>query len=233
MKTILVVEDEGAIARLIRDYLVGAGFEVALAGDGDAALAVFRERRPDLVVLDLGLPGRDGLDVTRELRRRSDVPIIVVTARGEETDRIVGLELGADDYVVKPFSPKELVARVRAVFRRVEAKQGQGAGAGTEPETIRVADVEIDLPRMRVTVGQRSVELTATEFGLLAAMAREPGRVFTRGQLLDAVHGVAFESYERAIDAHVKNIRRKLEPTPSAPRYLQTVYGVGYRFAEG
>jgi DNA-binding response OmpR family regulator len=229
MKTILVVEDEGAIARLIRDYLVGAGFDVTLAGDGDAALRAFREAAPDLVVLDLGLPGRDGLDVTRELRRTSDVPIIVVTARGEETDRIVGLELGADDYVVKPFSPRELVARVRAVFRRTEAKQEEAAATGT----IRVGDVEIDLPRMRVTVGERPVDLTATEFGLLAAMAREPGRVFTRGQLLDAVHGVAFESYERAIDAHVKNIRRKLEPTPSAPRYLLTVYGVGYRFAEG
>lgn len=229
-KSILVVEDEGAIARLIRDYLVGAGYGVELAGDGDVALRLFREQRPDLVVLDLGLPGRDGLDVTRELRRLSDVPIIVVTARGEETDRIVGLELGADDYVVKPFSPKELVARVRAVFRRVEAKQGQDEG--TPAETIRVGEVEIDLPRMRVLVGDRAVELTATEFALLAAMAREPGRVFTRGQLLDAVHGVAFESYERAIDAHVKNIRRKLEPVPSLPRYLQTVYGVGYRFAE-
>jgi DNA-binding response OmpR family regulator len=231
MKTVLVVEDEGAIARLIRDYLVGAGFGVALAADGEAALRAFRESPADLVVLDLGLPGRDGLDVTRELRRLSDVPIIVVTARGEETDRVVGLELGADDYVVKPFSPKELVARVRAVFRRVEAKQERDQAVGAE--TIQVGDVEIDLPRMRVTVGARAVELTATEFQILAALAREPGRVFTRGQLLDAVHGVAFESYERAIDAHVKNIRRKLEPVPSNPRYLQTVYGVGYRFAEG
>jgi len=229
MKTILIVEDEGAIARLIRDYLVGAGFEAVVAGDGDAAVRLFREVKPDLVILDLGLPGRDGLDVTRELRRSSDVPIIVVTARGEETDRIVGLELGADDYVVKPFSPRELVARVRAVFRRTEARQDDAA----EGDPIRVGDVEIDLPRMRVTVGERLVELTATEFGLLAAMAREPGRVFTRGQLLDAVHGVAFEAYERAIDAHVKNIRRKLEPIPSVPRYLLTVYGVGYRFAEG
>jgi len=231
MKTVLVVEDEGAIARLIRDYLVGAGFDVVLAGDGDAALRAFREQPADLVVLDLGLPGRDGLDVTRELRRLSDVPIIVVTARGEETDRVVGLELGADDYVVKPFSPKELVARVRAVFRRVEAKQERDQAAVSE--TIRVGDVEIDVPRMRVSVGPRLIELTATEFQILAALAREPGRVFTRNQLLDAVHGVAFESYERAIDAHVKNIRRKLEPVPSNPRYLQTVYGVGYRFAEG
>ena len=225
MKTILVVDDEAAIARLVRDYLEQAGFTVLVAGDGDTALRLARDAKPDLLVLDLGLPGRDGLDVTRELRRTSAVPIIVLTARGEETDRIVGLELGADDYVVKPFSPKELVARVRAVFRRSEARQDGDA-------TIRIADVEIDVPRMRVTVGERPVDLTATEFQLLAALAREPGRVFTRGQLLDALHGVAFESYERAIDAHIKNLRRKIEPAAGAPRYIRTVYGVGYRFAE-
>jgi len=225
MKTILVVEDEPAIARLVRDYLEQAGYDVVVTGDGNEAIRRARSTPPDLVVLDLGLPGRDGLDVTRELRRSSDVPIIVVTARGEETDRIVGLELGADDYVTKPFSPKELVARVRAVFRRSEARQETA-------ETIRTADLEIDVPRMRVTIGDRPVDLTATEFQLLVALAREPGRVFTRGQLLDAVRGVAFESYERAIDAHIKNIRRKVEPIPGAPRYIQTVYGVGYRFAE-
>jgi DNA-binding response OmpR family regulator len=150
----------------------------------------------------------------------------MLTARGEETDRVVGLELGADDYVVKPFSPRELVARVRAVLRRTEA-----AGAG-RTEVLRVADVQVDLPRMRVAVAGRPVELTPTEFQLLATLARQPGRVFTRGQLLDAVHGVAFESYERAIDAHVKNLRRKIEPTPGRPRYLLTVHGVGYRFAD-
>ena len=225
MKTILVVEDEPVIARLVRDYLEQAGFAVRVAGDGDAALDQARAAKPDLVVLDLGLPRRDGLDVMRELRRAADTPVIVLTARGEETDRVVGLELGADDYVVKPFSPKELVARVRAVFRRTEAR-------GDEPELIRVADVEIDVPRMRVTVGGRAVDLTATEFQLLLALAREPGRVFTRGQLLDAVHGVAFEAYERAIDAHVKNLRRKIEPAGGAPRYVRTVYGVGYRFAD-
>jgi DNA-binding response OmpR family regulator len=150
----------------------------------------------------------------------------MLTARGDETDRVVGLELGADDYVVKPFSPKELVARVRAVLRRTEA-----AGSG-RAEVLRVADVEVDLPRMRVAVAGRPVELTPTEFQLLAAMVREPGRVFTRGQLLDAVHGVAFESYERAVDAHVKNLRKKIEPTPGHPRYLLTVHGVGYRFAD-
>ena len=211
MKRILVVEDESKIARLVRDYLEHAGFEVVVAADGDVALAEARRSRPDLVVLDLGLPGRDGLDVARGLRRVSNVPIVMLTARGDETDRIVGLELGADDYVVKPFSPKELVARVRAVLRRTEA-----AGSG-RAEVLRVADVEVDLPRMRVAVGGRPVELTPTEFQLLAAMVREPGRVFTRGQLLDAVHGVAFESYERAVDAHVKNLRKKIEPTPAIP----------------
>jgi DNA-binding response OmpR family regulator len=223
---ILVVEDEAKIARLVRDYLEHAGFEAVVVGDGETALASARRSTPDLVVLDLGLPDRDGLDVARALRRTSGVPIVMLTARGDEIDRVVGLELGADDYVVKPFSPKELVARVRAVLRRTQAARAGG------PEVLRVADVEVDVPRMRVTVAGRPVELTATEFQLLATLAREPGRVFTRGQLLDAVHGVAFESYERAVDAHVKNLRRKLEPVPGRPRYLLTVHGVGYRFAD-
>jgi len=226
VKRILVVEDESRIARLVRDYLEHAGFEVLVAGDGEVALASARRSRPDLVVLDLGLPGRDGLDVARTLRQTSSVPIVMLTARGDEIDRVVGLELGADDYVVKPFSPKELVARVRAVLRRTDAARAGGS------EVLRVADVEVDVPRMRVSVGGRPVELTSTEFQLLAVLVREPGRVFTRGQLLDAVHGVAFDSYERAVDAHVKNIRRKLEPTPGRPRYLLTVHGVGYRFAD-
>jgi two-component system, OmpR family, alkaline phosphatase synthesis response regulator PhoP len=226
VQKILVVEDEARIARLVRDYLEHAGFEAVVVGDGETALASARRSMPDLVVLDLGLPGRDGLDVARTLRRTSSVPIVMLTARGDETDRVVGLELGADDYVVKPFSPKELVARVRAVLRRTQAARAGG------PEVLRVADVEVDLPRMRVAVAGRPVDLTPTEFQLLATLAREPGRVFTRGQLLDAVHGVAFESYERAIDAHVKNLRRKIEPTPGRPRYLLTVHGVGYRFAD-
>ena len=226
MAKVLVVEDEAKIARLVRDYLEHAGFETVVVGDGETALASARRSAPDLVVLDLGLPGRDGLDVARDLRRTSGVPIVMLTARGDEVDRVVGLELGADDYVVKPFSPKELVARVRAVLRRTQAARAGG------PEVLRVADVEVDLPRMRVTVAGRPVELTPTEFQLLATLVREPGRVFTRGQLLDAVHGVAFESYERAIDAHVKNIRKKIEPTPGRPRYVLTVHGVGYRFAD-
>ncbi len=228
MRTILVVEDEMKIARLVRDYLQHAGFDVIVAGDGESALSSLRGAKPDLVVLDLGLPGRDGLDVTREIRRTSNLPIVILTARGEEADRIVGLELGADDYVVKPFSPRELVARIRAVLRRTDSA---GAGTGGR-EVLRAADVEVDLPRMRVAVAGRTVELTPTEFELLSALVREPGRVFTRGQLLEALHGVAFESYERAVDAHVKNIRRKIEAEPGHPRYLLTVHGVGYRFAD-
>ena len=225
MTTVLVVEDELEIARVVRDYLQHAGFEVIVVGDGGSAVASVRSAKPDLLVLDLGLPGTDGLDVAREVRRWSETPIVMLTARGDESDRIVGLELGADDYVVKPFSPKELVARVRAVLRRTRASQ-------RGDEVIRVADVEIDTAKMRVTVAGEAVELTPTEFQLLAALAREPGRVFTRAQLLDAVHGVAIESYERAIDAHVKNLRRKIEPTPGSPRYVLTVHGVGYRFAD-
>jgi two-component system alkaline phosphatase synthesis response regulator PhoP len=225
MKTVLIVEDERAIVRVVRDYLEQAGFRVLASYDAATALAETRASKPDLVVLDLGLPDRDGLDVARAIRGFSSTPIIVLTARGTEADRIVGLELGADDYVVKPFSPKELVARVRAVLRRVD---GVEAGA----EVIRAADVVIDVPGMRVIVGDREVDLTATEFQLLVTLARRPGRVLTRSQLLDAVRGVAFESYERAIDAHIKNIRRKIEPVPGEPRYIQTVYGVGYRFSE-
>ena len=226
MRTILVVDDEPKIVRLARDYLEQAGFAVVTAGDGPGALAAVRAAKPDLIVLDLGLPELDGLDVTRLVRKESSVPIIMLTARGEETDKLVGLELGADDYMVKPFSPKELVARVRAVLRRAEGR------AGPATDVVRVMDLTLDLPRQRLTVGDRPVELTATEFQLLAALARQPGRIFTRAQLLDAVHGVAFESYERAIDTHIKNLRRKIEPDPHQPRYLQTVYGVGYRLAE-
>ena len=225
MKTILVVDDEPKIVELARDYLEHAGFAVVSAFDGSEALTRARTDAPDLIVLDLGLPKLDGLDVARALRRDSNVPIVILSGRSDETDKLVGLELGADDYVTKPFSPKELVARVRAVLRRIERP-------APPSDIIRASDVTLDVPRMRVRAGDRDVELTATEFQLLAALAREPGRVFTRSQLLDAVHGVAFESYERAIDAHVKNIRRKLESDPREPRYLQTVHGVGYRFRD-
>ncbi len=225
MKTILVVDDEAKILKLARDYLEHAGFTVLTARDGTAALAMARSDKPNLIVLDLGLPDVDGLDVARALRKESNVPIIMLTARDEEADKLVGLELGADDYLTKPFSPKELVARIRAVLRRAEATPADEA-------LIRAGEVTLDVSRMRVTLGPRPIELTPTEFELLAALARQPGRIFTRAQLLDAVHGVAFESYERAIDAHIKNIRRKLEPNPHEPRYVLTVYGVGYKFAD-
>lgn len=225
MRTVLVVEDETRIATLVADYLSAAGFNPIVAADGDEAVRQARSEQPDLIVLDLGLPKRDGLDVIRDVRKQSEVPIIILTARGDETDRIVGLELGADDYVVKPFSPKELVARVRAIFRRTERST-------TPSDVIRAADIEIDTRRLRVTVRGNVVDLTATEMQLLALLASEPGRVFTRGQLLDAIRGVAFESYERAIDGHIKNLRRKIELEPSRPKYIQTVYGLGYRFTD-
>jgi len=225
VKHVLVVEDEMKIARLVRDYLHQAGFAVLEAADGASALAIARAEKPDMIVLDLGLPAMDGLDVTRELRATSSVPIIMLTARSEETDRIVGLELGADDYIVKPFSPKELVARIRAVLRRADATLGGG-------ELVRAGPVEIDLPKRRVRVGEDEVDLTATEFELLLTLARRPGRVYTRAQLLDALHGVTFESYERSVDAHIKNLRRKIERDPRRPALVLTEYGVGYKFAD-
>jgi DNA-binding response OmpR family regulator len=225
MPKILVVDDEMKIARLVRDYLSEAGFDVALASTGRAAVAAVRSDRPDLVVLDLGLPGMDGYDVTRAIRGGgSAIPIIMLTARSEETDRIVGLELGADDYVVKPFSPRELVARVKAVLRRL--------GGEVATETLRAADLVISLPNRTVERNGERIGLTTSEFELLRVLASNPGRVFTRGQLLDAIRGVSFESYERAIDAHIKNLRKKLEPDPRHPMYVLTVYGVGYKFSD-
>jgi two-component system alkaline phosphatase synthesis response regulator PhoP len=225
MKTILVVDDETKITRLVQDYLEHAGFAVLTAADGASALTSARQHKPDLVVLDLGLPGLDGLDVTRELRKQSEVPIIMLTARSDESDKLVGLELGADDYITKPFSPKELVARVRTVLRRMEKTSAR-------TEIIQAGDLTLDLARMRVEAGGREVMLTPTEFQVLAALAGQPGRVFTRAQLLETVQGVAIESYERAIDAHNKNIRRKIEPNLRRPRYILMIYGVGYKFAE-
>lgn len=225
MKQILVVDDEVRIAELCRDYLERAGYQVTLAYNGADALSLARTRRPDLIVLDLGLPHMDGLEVTRAVRTQSNVPIVMLTARVEESDKLVGLELGADDYLTKPFSPRELVARVRAVFRRIDLGPARA-------DVIRAADVTLDVPRMQAKVGRRLVALTSTEFELLAMMMRQPGRVFTRGQLLDAVRGEQGESFDRAIDAHVKNLRRKLEPDPRNPRYVLTVYGVGYKFVD-
>jgi two-component system, OmpR family, alkaline phosphatase synthesis response regulator PhoP len=229
MKTILVVDDEPKITALARDYLEHAGFAVISATTGRGALDAVRRQRPDLVILDLGLPELDGLDVTREIRRDSTLPIVMLTARDDELDKLLGLELGADDYLTKPFSPRELVARVRAVLRRVDRQGPTGLG---DREIIRAGELVLDPPRMRADLGDRPIDLTPTEFQLLATLAAQPGRIFTRSQLLDALHGVAFESYERAIDTHIKNIRRKLEPDPRVPRFVLTVYGVGYRFAD-
>jgi two-component system alkaline phosphatase synthesis response regulator PhoP len=223
---ILVVDDEPKIVKLARDYLQRQGYQVVTAADGPTALAVTRRDRPSLVVLDLNLPGMDGLDVCRNLRRESGVPIIMLTARIEETDRLIGLELGADDYITKPFSPRELVARVRAVLRR-------SRGELQTPHVIRAGELEIDLGGRRVARDGEWLELSRTEFNLLAVLAQHPGQVFSRAQLLQQLHGVAFDGYERSIDAHVKNLRRKIEPDPGSPRYVETVYGVGYRFAAG
>jgi two-component system alkaline phosphatase synthesis response regulator PhoP len=222
---ILVVDDEPRIVKQARDYLEQSGFQVLTAGDGVTALSVARQSCPDLIVLDLNLPGLDGLDVCRALRRESDVPIIMLTARVAEADRLIGLELGADDYIVKPFSPRELVARVRAVLRRVR-------GGVHTPGLIRAGELEIDLPGHRVTRAGQPIELTRSEFDLLAVLAQNPGQTLTRMQLLDRLYGVAYEGYDRSIDTHIKNLRRKVEPDPGAPRYVLTVYGVGYKFSE-
>ena len=222
MAKILVVDDELKIARLIRDYLVEAGFTVLTARDGTGAVAMTRSEKPDLMVLDLGLPKMDGLDVTRTVRSFSSIPIVMLTARSEETDRIIGLELGADDYIVKPFSPRELTARIKAVLRR---STGQ-----VMSEVIRVQDVEIDLADRTVKRAGETIDLTTSEFDLLTTLTSPAGRVFTRAQLLDSLRGISFESYERAIDSHIKNLRKKLEVDPRSPQYVQTVYGVGYKF---
>jgi two-component system alkaline phosphatase synthesis response regulator PhoP len=222
---ILVVDDEPKIVKQARDYLEKSGFRVRSAGDGKTALAVARHERPDLIVLDLNLPEMDGLDVCRALRRESDVPIIMLTARVDETDRLIGLELGGDDYVTKPFSPRELVARVRAVLRRAQ-------GGVRQPERIQAGDLEIDLHAHTVTRAGEPIRLTRTEFNLLAALAQHPGQVLSREQLLDRLYGVAYDGYDRSIDAHIKNLRHKLEPDLAEPRYVLTVYGVGYRFTD-
>ena len=224
-KKILIVDDEPKIVRVLRGYLEAASFQVIAAYDGTEALAAFRSQDPDLIVLDLMLPEMDGLDVARAIRRESDVPIIMLTARVDETDRLIGLELGADDYVTKPFSPREVVARVRAVLRRV-------GGSETTSRVISAGDVALDLDKRQASVGGQPAELTPTEFELLATLVENPGRVFSRMQLLDKIQGYAYEGYERTIDAHVKNLRQKIEQDPKHPHYILTVYGLGYKFAE-
>jgi len=228
-QTILVVDDEPQIVEVVQDYLKQAGFRVLTARDGQTALTLARHERPDLIVLDLMLPGGiDGLDVCRRLRQDpalTDVPIIMLTARIEETDRLIGLELGADDYVTKPFSPREVVARVRAVLRRARPD-------GSPASIIRVAELTVDLTNHCVAVGGQPISLTPTEFDLLAVLARNPGRSFTRAQLIDLVYNVAYDGFDRAVDSHIKNLRRKIEPDLRQPRYVLTVYGVGYKLGE-
>ncbi len=224
---ILVVDDEAKIVKLVRSYLEQAGFAVVEAGDGQTALIQARREKPDLVVLDLGLPGIDGLEVARNLRRERETPIIMLTARIEDTDKIVGLELGADDYMTKPFNPRELVARIRAVLRRTS-----GATAPA-PEILRAGQLVVDLAGHQATLAGRPLDLTPTEFDLLAVLLQTPGRVFTRLELLDRVQGDAYEGYERTIDAHVKNLRAKLGDDPRHPHYIETVFGVGYKLGAG
>ena len=225
-KRILLVDDEKNIVRVARGYLEQAGFTVSSAYDGKSALADFRHTRPDLIVLDLNLPEMDGLDVCRAMRKESNVPIIMLTARVEEADKLVGLEIGADDYVTKPFSPRELVARVRALLRRAES------ATAAPSEILRAGDIEMDLGKHQVSVVGRGIDLTPMEFQLLRVLMQNPGRVFSRSELLDKTQGEAFEGYERTIDAHVKNLRAKIERNPKKPRAVLTVFGVGYKFAE-
>jgi two-component system alkaline phosphatase synthesis response regulator PhoP len=224
MPTILIVEDEAELVKVLRSYLEESGFNVLTAYRGDSGLSTWEHKQPDLVILDLNLPGMDGLDVAREIRRKGDTPIIMLTARVEETDQLIGLELGADDYITKPFSPRLVVARVRALLRR-------SASTPASSRLIQITDLEIDLDAYSVIQAGELVELTPTEFNLLAIMAAQPGRAFSRMQLLETAVGNAFEGYERTIDAHIKNLRAKLEPDPKNPRYIETVFGVGYRFA--
>lgn len=222
---ILVVDDEYKIVKLARDYLEKSEYRVITAADGEEALAAFRREKPQLVVLDLNLPKVDGLDVCREIRRQSDVPVIMLTARVEETDRLIGLEIGADDYITKPFSPRELVARVRVVLRRVQGSVGP-------PGVIVAGDLEINTQGHTVTRAAEEVHISRTEFNLLVALARYPGHTMSCEQLLNQLHGYANTGYDRSIDAHIKNLRRKLEPDPAEPKYILTVYGIGYKFSE-
>ena len=223
MSRVLIVDDDPGIVKVVRAYLEQAGYDVLAAYDGKKAMQIARHDRPDVVILDLMLPEMDGWDVCRALRKESDVPIIMLTARVEESDKLVGLELGADDYVTKPFSPRELVARVRSVLRRAQ-------GLPSKPERISQGDITIDLSRHAVDVRGESVDLTPTEFDLLATLMEDPGRAFTRSQLLELVQGYAYEGYERTIDVHIKNLRQKVEADPRSPRYVKTVYGIGYKF---
>ena len=223
MTTILIIEDETELVKVLRSYLENVGYTIITAYRGDSGLITWENRRPDLVILDLNLPGMDGLDVAREIRKKSDTPLIMMTARVEEADQLVGLELGADDYISKPFSPRVLVARVRALLRRTQKSI-------SEKTVLEIADLVIDSDAYRILRAGVEIDLTPTEFSLLVTMARQPGRAFSRLQLLEATQGTAYEGYERTIDAHIKNLRSKLEHDKKNPKYIETVFGIGYRF---
>lgn len=225
MKTILVVDDEKQIVEVISAYLEREGYRVIAAYDGKTALDMALKEKPDLILLDLMLPEINGFDLCRIVRNESSIPIIMLTARDEETDKILCLEVGADDYITKPFSPREVLARVRAVLRRSSSEQAN-------QERVRIGDLDIDFAKHEVIKSGESVPLTPTEFKILEAMAKSPGRVFTRLQLIDYVQGYSFEGYERTIDAHIKNLRQKIEDSPKSPVYIVTVFGVGYRMEE-
>jgi DNA-binding response OmpR family regulator len=222
-KTILVVDDEERLVSLLKAYLEQEGFRVVTAGSGRSALFQARQEKPDLIVLDIMMPEMDGYEFMRLHSRESDTPIIMLTAKVEESDKVIGLELGADDYVTKPFSPRELTARIRAVLRRA-------GKSPPEAEVLRAADITVDRAGRMVSAGDRMIDLTPSEFDLLATLIGTPGRVFSRLELLDRLQGTAYEGYERTIDVHIKNLRAKIEPDPRSPRYIETVYGAGYRF---
>jgi DNA-binding response OmpR family regulator len=226
MATILIIEDEPELVKVLKSYLEQAGHDVLSSYRGDAGLTTWEINRPDLVILDLNLPGMDGLEVAKAIRRQANTPIIMVTARVEEADRLIGLELGADDYVTKPYSPREVVARVKAVLRRTSSEMQPSA-------QIRIADLLIDREAYTVKRSDETIQLTLTEFNLLATLAEQPGRVLTRLQLLEATQeGAVYDGYERTIDTHIKNLRAKIEPNPKKPHYIETVFGVGYKFAK-
>ncbi len=224
-KKILVVDDDAKTVELVKLYLNRDGYKVITASGGTEALALAREARPDLIVLDLMLPGMDGIQVCRTLRDESDVPIIMLTARTTDEDKLTGLDSGADDYVTKPFSPRELAARVRTVLRRLPGEHG--------PSEIRLGELTVNFTKHEATLSGRNLDLTAVEFKILGVMVKEPGRVFSRGQLIEEALGYGFEGFDRTIDVHILNLRRKLEPDSRKPKYIKTVYGAGYKFSEG
>jgi DNA-binding response OmpR family regulator len=226
-RTILIADDNPKIVEVLSAYLSAEGFDVVTAADGPSALDAVARRVPDLALLDVMMPGVDGIELTKRLQRDHGLPVILVTARTDEIDRLIGLEIGADDYISKPFSPREVVARVKAVLRRVDGSRSSGMEG-----VLRVGGLEVDTEGRRVTVDGEVVELTRTEFDILAALAAHPGRVYTRMQLMETAQGDAFEGYERTIDAHVKNLRRKIGDDPRSPRFVQTVFGVGYKLEE-